>query len=322
MQRRKALFGLILATQLLTPLAYASDVHIPKNIRIVVPATPGSSTDVFARTMASMISEGLNTAVMVENKPGASGMIGTTYVAKGPKDGSLILIHSSSLLTSGATMKDPPIDVINDLIPLAIIEKNPLVVAVSTKSGIESPAELLSIARANPGKITHGTFGTGTIAHIAEEKLASMADIKFTNVPYKGTSQAVNDMAAGTIDMVIATYASVAPAVNAGRAKIIAITSEKENASFPNIPTVASVVPGYDVELLLGLFAPAGTPKPVITSLNNMFNDVSNSAKIREMMVRDGGVPILLNPEQIKSMVDTDYASFKTLANQKGIVSQ
>jgi len=315
MQRRNVLLALLLVTQSFTPLVHAQNAVLPSTLKIIVPATPGSSTDSFARTIAATLSQRDGTTAIVENKPGASGMIGTSYVAKGPKDGSSVLIHSSSLLTSSATMDNPPVDVLNDLVPVAIIEKNPLVVAVSTKSGIQTPAELIAIAKANPGKITHGTFGTGTIAHIAEEKLAKMADIKFTNVPYKGTSQAVNDMAAGTIDMVIATYASVAPAVTAQRARIIAITSDVENTSFPNVPTLASEVPGYSIELMLGLFVPAGTPTDVVNTLNQTFNDVSNSTKLLDMMSLDGGQPMALGPAELKTLIAKEYASFKAVAN-------
>lgn len=321
MQRRTVLLASLLATQWPTTGVRANEASVSSNVRIVVPATPGSSTDTFARTIAAMLSEQSRNTTIVDNKPGASGMIGTTHVAKGPKDGTLILIHSSSLLTASATMKDPPIDVVRDLVPVAIIEKNPLVVAVSTQSGIQTPADLVAQAKANPGKITHGTFGTGTIAHIAEQKLAGMAGITFTNVPYKGTSQAVNDMAAGTIDMVIATYASVAPAVNAGRARIIAITSAAQNNSFPDVPTMASAVPGYAIDLMLGFFVPAGTPQPIIASLNHALNNISNSQKVREMMTLDGGEPVLLAPDQLKSMIDREYASFKHLVNEASIAS-
>lgn len=318
-------FGALLGASALAYWGAASatdTVPLPKLIRIVVPASPGSSTDAFARAVAVQLSERTGSSVIVENKPGASTMLGSAAVAKGPKDGSMLLMNSTSLVSTAAAMKDAPLDVVNDLVPVAMIEQNPLAVAVSVQSGIKTPAELVAFARSEPGKLTHGTTGIGSIAHIAQEQLGDAAKIRIRHVPYRGASLAVMDMAGGVIDMVIATHTTVAPAIKSGRARIIAVTSLEPSAAFPSVPTMASAAPGFALDLWLGLFAPAGTPSGVIQRLNREINDISRSEKLREMMAFDGGVPVTKTSQQLSVSVKESFASFRKLAAEKNIVAE
>lgn len=302
--------------------ATAQQITLPSIIRIVVPATPGSSTDALGRAVGLQLSARTGSTVIVENRPGASTMLGSLAVAKGPKDGSMLLINSTTLLSTGASMKEVPLDVVNDLTPVALLEQNPLVVAVSVKSNIKTPAELIAAARAAPDTLTHGTTGIGSIAHVAQVMLEDAGKIKLRHVPYKGASLAVLDMAGGSIDMVMATNSTVVPGINTGRARAIAVTSLQPSPAFPGLPTMASVAPGFALDLWIGFFAPSGTPLPVIERLNREINEIAKSDKLREMMASDGGVHVPLTSAELKPRMRDSFLFFKKLATEKNIIAE
>lgn len=302
------------------PAAQAQETQIPPLIRIVVPFAPGASTDVIARLIAAQLGPRLKTSVIVENRAGGSGMIGGSYVAKGPKDGSVLLFTSVSMVSTAATTRNAPFDVTSDLVPIAMPGSGPLVIAVSTKTDIRTPADLVAAARAKPDQITHGTGGIGTIAHLAAELLNDAAKIQLKHIPYKGASPAVSDTAGGTIDMMIAVNTTFAPQISAGRMRAIAVTSAQPSPAFPNLPTMASVAPGYSVDLWTALFAPAGTPPALIKRLNHEVNEIARSRQLVELMQGDGATPLALTPEEASHRVRESYATWKRVATAKNIV--
>jgi len=293
----------------------AEETALPSLIRIVVPAAPGSSTDTLGRAVAHQLSSRLGSNVIVENKPGVSTMLGSAMVAKGPTDGSMLLINSTSLVSTAATMADPLLDVVNDLRPVALLEENPLVVATSLKSDIKTPAELVTAARKD--MVTHGTVGVGSIAHFAQVLFSHAAGIEMMHVPYKGTALAVTDMAGGNIDSVIATWTTVAPAINSGHARAIAVTSAEPNPAFPDLPTLNSVAPGFSLSLWIGFFAPSGTPDAIVERLNREINAVSESEALRSIFENDGGVPLQMTPAEISQRVRNDFDMFKKASTGK-----
>lgn len=317
MKLSKRLFTLSCLASLAVPALAQPKQTLPSMIRLVVPASPGAATDVMARTLAHQLGIRTGSTVIVENKPGAATMLGSTSVAKGPKDGSVLLINSNSLASTGASMKNPPIHVLNDLEPVAVLEQNPLVIAASTKSGIKTPADLVAAARSR--ELTHGTTGVASVAHYAQEQLADAIGGKFNHVPYKGASLAVTDLSSGIIDLVIASWNTVAPAVRAGRAVAVAVTSAQPNPAFPHLPTMASAASGYNFDLWVGVYAPRGTPETVIRRLNTEINEVSKSEKMREIYAMEGGVPLAETPAQFKQRLQQSYAHFKKLGDVKSI---
>lgn len=302
--------------------ALAQDSPLPPLMRIVVPAAPGSATDAMARVVAHEMAGRTGSNVIVENRPGASTMLGSAAVAKGAKDGSMLLINSTTLVSTAATMPTPPLHVINDLVPVAMLGQNPLVITVSAKSNIKTPAELIAAAKANPGALTHGTAGVGSIAHVAQELLSENAKITMNHVPYRGASLAVTDMATGVIDMVIAARSTVEPGIKSGRARAIAVTSLQRNPAFPDLPPMASASPGFALDLWLGIFAPKGTPAPLVARLNRELNAIAGSARVREIMAFDGGVATPMAPEQFAMRVRNDFSAFKKLAAEKHLVAE
>jgi tripartite-type tricarboxylate transporter receptor subunit TctC len=300
----------------------AQQAPMPPLIKVIVPFSPGASTDVIARTLATQLGPKLGTTVIVENRPGASGFIGATAVAKGPRDGSMLLFTSVSMISAATTNKNVPIDVLKDLVPVAIPGEGPLVFAVPATSPINNPADLLAAARAKPDVLTHGTGGVGTIAHMAVELLNEEAHIQLRHIPYKGASLAVTDMLGGTIDMMVAVKSTFGGHVNAGKFKLVAVTSLQPSPAFPGVPTIASVVPGYEVTLFTTLYAPAGTPAPVVQRINQAVNEISKSKEMTELMLSDGALPLTVTPEQAARKVRDAYATWKKLAVAKNIVTE
>jgi tripartite-type tricarboxylate transporter receptor subunit TctC len=316
---RKLLF---IVAALVSASAVAQQPTFPPLVRLVVPFAPGASTDVIARALVAQLGPKLGTTVIVENRPGASGFIGSAAVAKGPRDGSMLLFTSVSMISAATTMKNVPIDVLTDLVPVAIPGEGPLVIAVPMSSPIKTPADLLAAARAKPDTITHGTAGVGTIAHMSAELLNDAAKIQLRHIPYKGASLAVTDMLGGNIDMMIAVKSTFGPHVSAGKFKLVAITSREPSPAFPGVPTLASVVPGYEVSLFTTLYAPAGTPAPIVQRLNQAVNEIARSKELTELMLSDAAVPLTVTPEQAAAKVRESYAMWKKLASAKNIVTE
>ena len=313
---------LSIAAVLFAAQAGAQQPAMPALIKIVVPFAAGASTDVIARTLAAQLGPKLGTTVIVENRPGASGFIGASAVAKAPRDGSMLLFTSVSMISAATTMKNVPIDVTKDLVPIAIPGEGPLVFAVPANSPLKSPADLVAAARAKPDTITHGTGGVGTIAHMAAELLNDAAKIQLKHIPYKGASLAVTDMLGGNIDMMIAVKSTFGANVSAGKFRLIAVTSREPSPAFPGVPTVASVVPGYEVSLFTTLYAPAGTPAPVVQRINQAVNEIAKSKEMTELMLSDGALPLTVTPEQAAAKVRDAYATWKKVAAAKNIVTE
>lgn len=311
-----------IALIVLTMPSRAQQAPLPPVIKIVVPATAGSATDIFARAVSTQLQTRTGSTVVVENKPGASTLLGSAFVAHGPKDGSSLLLTSTTLLSAAASMKDPPLNVINELAPVAMLMKSPLIVAVSNQSNIKTPSELVAAARVAPDALTHGTTGVGSMAHVAQEMLGDSAKIKIKHIPYKGASAAVTDMAAGVIDMVIGLYTSVSPGIRAGRARAIAVTSSNPSPAFPGLPTMGSAAPGFSFDLWIGVFAATGTPAPVIHRLNRDINEIAKSDKLKELMTADGGVPLIQTPEEIEPSLRNSFAAFKKIVVEKNISAE
>jgi len=300
----------------------AQQPALPPVIKIIVPFAAGASTDVIARALVAQLGPKLGTTVIVENRPGASGFIGASAVAKAPRDGSMLLFTSVSMISAATTNKNVPIDVLSDLVAVAVPGEGPLVIAVPASSPIKTPADLLAAARAKPDTITHGTAGVGTIAHMAAELLNESAKIQLRHIPYKGASLAVTDMLGGNIDLMLAVKSTFGGQVSAGKFRLVAVTSREPSPAFPGVPTVASVVPGYDVSLFTTLYAPAGTPAALVLRLNQAVNEIAKSKEMTELMLSDGALPLTLTPEQAAAKVRASYAMWKKLAAEKNIVTE
>ncbi len=300
--------------------AFAQQAQLPPLIKIIVPFAAGASTDAAARAVAAELAKRTGGNVIVDNQPGASTFIGVSAAAKAAKDGSVLLMTSSSTITAAATKHTVPVDITTEMLPVSQLSAGPLIVAASAVSNLKTPAELVAAARAKPDQITHGTGGVGTLAHVAAEMINDAAKIQLKHVPYKGAALAVPDFVAGRIDLLVGVYTTIGPQVKAGRAHIIGVTTARPQSAFPGVPTMASVAPGLNIDIWVGFFAPQGTPTAIIQRLNAELNEVAKTKAVRDVIEPDGSVPQAITPEAFGVRVKTDYAAWKRLAATKNIV--
>ena len=204
--------------------------------------------------------------------------------------------------------------------PVAFAVDAPLLVALSAKSGIRSPSELVAAARARPDELTFASAGIGSLTQLAEELLLDAAKIRMRHIPYKGTAPALLDVATGTVDLTIGSYSALVAQFQSGRVIPIAVTTLAASAAFPNLPTMASSAPGYNVSIWYGMFAPAGLPAPMVQRLHREIVDIARSAELKPMMKDEGGAVVEAGPEELSRRVRDEYALWKKLATEKQLV--
>src|SRR5712672_2840482 len=251
------------------PDGRAAAAYPERLVRIVVPFAPGGGTDSVARTLAQEMARDLGQSVIIENKPGAGTIIGTQAAATSEPDGYTLLMGTFANAVNPSLNARLPYDAHKDFTPVALIARSFHIVVVNPKSSIRSIAVLIASAKAEPNKLSYGTYGTGTSAHLAGELFKSMAKLNMTTVPYKGASPAITDLVGGQIQVMFTTVASAASLIEGGQLRALAVTSAERSPAFPQLPTVAEAgIPGYQVESWYGLFAPAKTPPEIIDRLN------------------------------------------------------
>ena len=279
--------------------------------RLIVPFPPGGGADALARLMAPKLTELWKEQVIVENKPGASGHIGADFVARSPADGKTLLMSSTASLTEKN---------VDQFAPVTLVSASPYVVVASTKVNINSVEQLISFARANPGKLTFGSSGTGAASHLCAELFKSMAKVDLLHVPYKGTGQAVTDLLAGQIDLLFAPAQAVLPHVKAGKLKALATTGARRPETIPDLPTVAeSGLPGYEAVGWFGLLAPAATPKATVDKLSLDANRVLADSETKKRMQALGADPSGNTPDEFARFIRGDQAKWAKLMREQGI---
>ena len=295
---------------------------VPKLVKIVVPFSAGASNDVIARAIAVQLAKRLDTAVIVENKAGAAGVIGADAVAKSPKDGSVLLLTSSTFLTAAATAANLPYDAIAAFTPVAMVGQGPLLLAVSGAAPYKSPADLFAAARDKPGAINYGSAGVGSVGHMATELLNDVAKVQMTHVPYKGAANAVIDLAAGQIQAMLSSYSTLAPLVKSGKVRLLAVTSKDKHPAFPDLPPIAAAAPGYAMDIWVGVFAPAGAPPALVERFNRDINEIASSAELATILEPEGTIPKAMTPAAFAALVKDELAQWKRIAAERKIVAE
>lgn len=295
---------------------------LPKTIKIVVPFSAGGSNDVIARAIAGPLGTRLGIPVIVENKAGAAGVVGSDFVAKSPRDGSVLLLTSSSFLTAAATQPQLPYDPLAAFAPVAMVGRGPMLLVVSATTPYKTPADVVAAAKSKPGVLNYGTAGVGSIAHLTTELLDDSAKIQMVHVPYKGASNAAVDLAAGQIQVMISNYSTVAPLMKSGKIRALAVTSAKPHAAFPDLPPLASVAPGFNVDIWVGVFAPAGTPPEIVERLNREINAIAASAELAPVLEPDGTLPEAIPPSVFAGRIKDELGQWKQIAAEHKIVAE
>lgn len=291
-----------------------------KTLRIIVPFSPGGGTDLIARLVAEAMAKDLGRSVIVENKPGAGTIIGTDYVAKSAPDGSTLVMATFAHAVNPALHARLPFDTDKDFAPIALVGTSPNVLVVRPDRPWKAVQEVVAAARAAPGKLTYGSFGNGTSAHLAGALFANLAKVDFLHVPYKGSAPAITDLLGGQIDLMFTTVASVAQHIASGKLRAIAVTSARRSPAWPDVPTIAeSGVPGYMAESWYGLYAPAGTPADTIARLNAAVAQAVKGESFRSRVQGEGLAPAAGDPLRLSDYVRAEQARWRKVVQDAQI---
>jgi len=305
------------------PQAFAQSAFPARNVQMIVPYPAGGSIDVMSRAVAQRLAEAWGRNVIVDNRPGASGMIGTEIATKAEPDGYTLLGHTSSYPGTAAIRAKLPFDPARAIVPVAMIAHAPMLVAIHPSVPAKSVKELVALAKKNPGKLNYGSSGTGGNNHFSGALFGSAAGVKLTHVPYKGIAPAVTALASGEVEIVIASQAALLPQMKAGRVRILAVTSSERSPLFPDLPTVAqSGVPTYSYELWWGIFAPAGVPAERIAYINAAVNKILAGADMKKFLDGEGAEPWPLAPAQLADLLPKEIARYRKAAQEAGIPLQ
>lgn len=314
---RSILFALATYALLHSPAVAAYPDRI---IKIVVPFTPGGGTDVVARTLAQEMAKDLGASVIIENKPGAGTIIGTQSVATSAPDGYTLLMGTFANAVNPSLQAKLPYDAHKDFVAVALIARSFNLVVVNTASPINSIADLLAAAKAEPDRLSYGTYGTGTSAHLAGELFKHMAKVNLTTVPYKGAAPAITDLLGGQIQVIFTTVASAASLVAAGQLRAIAVTSAERSPAFPQLPTVSEAgVPGYAAEAWYGLYAPARTPSDIVDRLNKSAAKAVQSEAFKKLGVNEGLITVAEPPEALDRYFNREEERWRRVIQDAGI---
>jgi tripartite-type tricarboxylate transporter receptor subunit TctC len=298
-----------------------SGAYPDRPIKVVVPFPPGGSADIMGR----MVAEGLKTAFgqtsVVENKPGAGANIGTEYVARQAPDGYTLLLQSNNHVSNPSFFLKLPYDPVKDFEPISLVGTVPMVLTVNVITPVSTLPEFLAMARAKPGSVTFGSAGIGTPHHLAAELLMAMTGIEMLHVPYKGAAQLVPALLAGDVTCAIWPVNSVYPHIKAGKLRAIAVSAATRSSVLPDIPTIAEAgpLPGYSLDLWLGVLAPAGTPRAIVDRLNAEINRTIRDPQTREKLNAIGIEPVGTTPERFAEIIRLDLVKYAKIAKDAKI---
>jgi len=317
-------FASLLALALLPLCGHEASAAYPDRVmKLVVPFAPGGGTDAVARVLAQELAKDLGTSVIIENKPGAGTIIGTQMVATSAADGYTLLMGTFANAVNPTLNAKLPYDAHKDFAAVALLARSFNIVVVNPASPYKSIGDLVAAAKAAPSKLTYGTYGTGTSAHLAGELFKHMAGVNLTTVPYKGAAPAITDLISGQIDVIFTTVASAASLVEGGQLRAIAVTSAERSPAFPNLPTVSEAgVPGYAAEAWYGLYAPAKTPREIIDRLNRSAAKAVQSESFKKLGANEGLVMVAEPPAALDRYFATEEERWRKVIQDAGIKSE
>ena len=314
-----AAFSALILIAALAPAA--AQTYPARPIRIIVPAAASGVSDVVARLTADYLGRSLNQTVIVEDRPGAGGNVGADVTAKAPPDGyTLCMITVGNVAINPFIYKDMPFDALKDLAPVAPVAELVQVVVINSSLPVHSLRELIAYAKERPGKLNYGSAGVGTTTQLAAELFAQMGGIKLVHVPYRGAAPAVQDTAAGQVQMTFVGLGSAQPLLGTGKIRILAAASKSRLAGAPDLPTSAeSGLPGYEFSTWLGLVTTRGTPAPVIATLNKAIETMVADPAIHKRLVDGGLEPMKATPAEFAARIQADYKKFGALVKVAGV---
>lgn len=301
--------------------ACMAQTYPSKPVRFISPYAPGGGTDTMARVLAQKLSENLGRQVIVENRPGGGGIVGTEAVAKAPPDGYTILLGSKGPLTvNPALYAKLPYDTLRDLAPISLISIVPAVLAVHPSLSVNSVKELIALARSRPGELTFSSSGNGGSGHLSGEQFAALAGTRMVHVPYRGTGPATTAVLSGEVTLSFGNMVALMPHVQAGRLKALGVTSAKRVSAAPQLPTVAEGgLRGYEYVTWYGVLAPAGTPRDIIGRLNAELVKIARQPDMKEKLTGEGGDVVGSTPEEFAAYIKSELASSAKLVKSANV---
>ncbi len=293
-----------------------------KPVRLVVPYAAGGSADIAARLIAEEWGRALGGTLFIENKGGAGGNIGVDQVAKSAPDGYTLGLQTVSLAINPALSARMPYDTLKDLAPIGLVASSQHVLVVNNQLPARNVRELLALLKSQPGKYSYGSAGPGSTFHMSAELFKAQAGVSIVHIPYRGGGPALLDTISGQVGLSFPVLSAAQPHVQAGKLRALGVTGPKRSALMPEVPTLAEAgVPGYSFETWFIVFAPAGTPRPVIDKLNQALNQALATQALKERMVREGFDPLPVTPEQARSRLEQEMPVWARLVKERGITT-
>lgn len=300
--------------------ASAADNYPDRPIKIVAPYAPGGATDMFARTIADGLQKAWNQSVVVENKPGASGVIGADSVSRSPADGYTMVVGAVSLHSILPSLLDNMRRAQDNLTPVSTLANLPSYVVVPAASPAKTIDDLIKMVRKEPGRYTYGSAGPGTSQHVFPELFKQKANLDILHVPYKGSGAMVVDLMAGRIDMIIEQGPAVLSHIRNGTLRALAATTKTRTSELPDVPTLdETALPGFEANTWFAVYAPKGTPEPIIEKLNAQIGEVLKDPKVETILRSHGAVPLHKSVSELKAMEEADRAKWLEVIKSGGI---
>jgi len=301
------------------PVAYALD-YPNKPVRMVVPFPPGGTTDILARAVGQKLSESWGQQVVIDNRPGAGGNIGTDIVAKSPADGYTLLMGTVGTHSINASLYSKlPFDPIKDFAPVTLVASVPNVLVVNATIDAKSVKELIALAKSRPGQLAFASSGNGTSIHLAGELFKSMTGTSMLHIPYKGSAPAIAELLGGQTNMMFDNLPSAMPHIKSGRLRALAVTSVRRSPALPDVPTIAETgITGYEASSWFGVLAPAGTPKDVVAKIQADIAKALNTPEIRERLSGQGAEPVGDTPEHFAEHIKAESAKWARVVKDSG----
>jgi tripartite-type tricarboxylate transporter receptor subunit TctC len=296
----------------------AAQTYPSRTVKMIVPFGAGGPADVYARVLAQHLSEETKQSFIVEDRPGAGSVIGTDAVAKSAPDGYTLLVMSNTHTTNESLLPNKPYQLMRDFVPVATINYSDLLMVIHPSVPAKSVKEFIELAKKEPGKLNYASSGPGTPYHMAGELFKAMSHTDIVHVPHKASGDARNSTVAGTVQMMFDAVTTMSALAKGGQVRALATTGEKRNPLTPDLPTVAETVPGYEATIWLGVMAPKGTPKEVITFLNTAINKVINRPDVKEVWLKQGAIPLVKTPEEFDAFLHKDIEKWANVVKVSG----
>jgi tripartite-type tricarboxylate transporter receptor subunit TctC len=290
-------------------------------VKVIVPWTPGQATDIAARVVAQKLQDAFGQAFVIDNKPGAGGAIGSDAVAKSAPDGYTLLAASSGPLSIMPNLQKVPYDPLTDLAPISLVAATPFALVVHPSFPANNAKEFIALVKANPGKYTFSSSGTGATAHLFTELFNSMAGIEARHVPYKGSSPAITDILNGQITYTVETVAATVGHIKSGRLKTFGVSTARRTGAMPDVPPLAETagLPGYDVAAWIGYAAPGGTPREILVRISTEIQRALRSEELKERMVNVGLDPVSSTPDEMAAFMRREQDRYATIIRNANI---